>query len=277
MRKQEYIRAVSPFIDYLVKAWDGEFNHAYEIRDRSWRKYRQGKQHWEVTNLREAFEQYWWDGNCEQAIQKLDEYRSLWKVAEARGDQMAGRQVILRIFQWGGVLNEHTKRSVDKTSDIFEHIRGAIHSLKTGDTSAFHRSGFFMNSAYTKVYAVIDDRFIIYDGRVGAALGLLARKFLPIMDNIGQHNAMVPLLAFPFKKERTSTGKYIRAEDSTRNPSNGYYKFREVGDDADHAKWVLRSSWIIEELLLRLKQPGMTSRKVEAALFMVGYHVSVPK
>ena len=88
---------------------------------------------------------------------------------------------------------------------------------------------------------------------------------------------MVPLLAFPFKKERNSTGKYIRAVDSTRNPSNERYTFMQVKDDADHAKWMLRASWIIEEMLARLSLPGVTSRHIEAALFMVGYHVSVNK
>lgn len=134
-----------------------------------------------------------------------------------------------------------------------------------------------MNSAYTKVYAIVDDRFIIYDGRVGSALGLLAREFLPTVSHTGWHDTMVPLLAFPFKRERSTTRKYIRPEESTRNPSNGDYKFTEVENHADHAKWMLRASWIIEEMLVRLSQPRVTSRHIEAALFMVGYHVSVAK
>ncbi len=45
-------------------------------------------------------------------------------------------------------------------------------SPKLGDNYSI-----IMNSGFTKIYSLLIDIYIIYDGRVGAALGLLARQY----------------------------------------------------------------------------------------------------
>ena len=45
------------------------------------------------------------------------------------------------------------------------------------DLEEFTKSDIIMNSGFTKIYSLIVQDFIIYDSRVGAALGLLIKCF----------------------------------------------------------------------------------------------------
>lgn len=265
-----------PFINFLADSWNGEFKHQYIIRDCGWKKYRNGDAEWSIDNLKSALEQYWWKGNFEDTELKIKKFREDWENAKLQNDLNADSDLVIKIFKWGGVYNCYTKKSVDDTPDIFKKIKDSIITLSNdaGETDSFHKHGHYMNSAYTKVYGILDNRFIIYDGRVGAGLGLLARSFLPTVADKVKHEELVSLLAFPFKKERASKRNYIPLNESSRNASNDFYKFTLLGDHCHHAKWMLRASWITEKVIERLGLPGVSSREFESALFMVGYHVA---
>ncbi|MFN3792931.1 hypothetical protein [Massilia sp.] len=83
-------------------------------------------------------------------------------------------------------------------------------------------SDLWMNSATTKVYAAADPegKTAIYDGRVGAALGMLVRQFLE-----RQALAEVPAeLAFRWGAPQSTKQEALR----TRDPSNEHYVFKKL-------------------------------------------------
>ncbi|MDR5171814.1 hypothetical protein IHQ56_08300 [Methylobacillus flagellatus] len=284
MQKQDYLQLVKPFIKYLSEAWSGHFPHTFEIRDTSWIRYRNGNANWHVNNLKEAYQHYWWDNDAEYVTSKVTGFRNAWLKALAIQNpvdsEAAAKLVVYDIFKWGGV--NACKKKAEQTENIREHITQALDILlgESDDIPQFSESGFYMNSGYTKVYAILNSQLIIYDGRVGAALGLIARNFL---ENTqlpkNTHNELVPLLRFPFKIERASGNRsYISPTQSTRNPSLGQYTFDALNtpskNHALHAKWMVRASWIVEAMLKQLNDSTITSRNIESALFMVGYKVT---
>jgi len=124
--------------------------------------------------------------------------------------------------------------------------------------------GIHMNSGFTKIYSELIDDFIIYDSRVGAALGFLVRRFLE-----DQSIDSVPdPLKFAFGAPRSAA--------LNRNPSSEQYIFPQLRNDAVfHIKNNIKANWIAKELAQqsRFHQVDNGIRALEAALFMIGYHI----
>lgn len=144
----------------------------------------------------------------------------------------------------------------------------AVDSLKR-----FDGKDLLMNSAMTKVYAAADpEQIIIYDGRVGAALGLLVRHWLT-----SRKQVQVPAeLAFRWGPHATST--------SSRNPSVGPLKFQSLytastqqSNSVEYwAKLVRDSNRLLRRVVQILQEQGVAVRllDLERALFMIGYRVA---
>lgn len=122
-----------------------------------------------------------------------------------------------------------------------------------------------MNAGYTKVYAFLCDSIIIYDSRVGAALCWLVRQFLL---SVGHQGPVPEELAFLWGKGATS---------QNRDPSGDGFVFKKLKNDGD-AAWAkanVQASWILEAARVSSGaqwcdgEEGL--RKIEAALFMLGY------
>ena len=122
-----------------------------------------------------------------------------------------------------------------------------------------------MNSAMTKVYAAADNQqqVMMYDGRVGAAICLLAREFLRQLPL----NYVPPPMAFFW-------GPPTSGPPSDRNPSIGAYTFRSLNQhgvtDADRAEAAWRAGVVAEKVRQRI---NVSQRDLEKGLFMVGYKV----
>lgn len=130
-----------------------------------------------------------------------------------------------------------------------------------------------MNSAMTKVYAAVDpDHLIIYDGRVGAALGLLARDYL----YEGKVSGDVPdELAFGWGASRLRLAEGVKSE---RDPGDGRYRFpRLFGSTRDrrHAQMMRDASLLLRRVVSNFdRNGGPALGELERALFMVGYDVA---
>lgn len=283
MKQSDYVRSVSPFIDYLADIWTSGFLHSYPIKMGQWKEHNRSDQ-WSCASLCDARNQYWWHGNYIKAKSKLALYKSAWLKAVARGDNVRAKAVVQCIFRWGGVLYQGENRgSVRSHPDFIQWMTQAKDHLLCGEDSVqdFRRTGGYkMNSAYTKAYAVMDDRLIIYDGRVGAALGMLARRYLSGVTSTPLSTAAVvdfSLIRFPWGSERKYGERYVSAASSERNPSSAFYSFPQLrNDNRQHAIWTVRASWLVEALGARIREtidPTISSRDIEAALFMVGYRV----
>jgi len=284
MKQSEYVRSVSPFIDYLAGIWLSGFSHSYLIRMRQWKEHNRSDQ-WSCESLCDARNQYWWHGTYSKAKSKLGLYKSAWLKAVARGDNVRAKAVVQCVFRWGGVLYQGENRvSVRNHPDFIQWMNQAKHQLLCGDDTVpnFRKAGGYkMNSAYTKAYAVMDDRLIIYDGRVGAALGLLACRYLSGLSSTSSSTSATvdfSLIKFPWGSERKSGERYVSAASSERNPSTASYSFPQLrNDNRQHAIWAVRASWLVEALGRKIREtidPSVTNRDIEAALFMVGYRVN---
>lgn len=135
------------------------------------------------------------------------------------------------------------------------------------DLSRFDGDCLLMNSAMTKVYAALKpSKLIIYDGRVGAALGLLARHYL---HSIKYDGALPEELQFPWGKAR---GVQVR------DPSDERFKFPQLfGQRKDmlHAEWMRRTSDLLRKVAITVSPSSSCSlASLERALFMIGYDVS---
>lgn len=126
-----------------------------------------------------------------------------------------------------------------------------------------------MNAGYTKVFSLICENIIIYDGRVGAALGWLVRQFL--VSAKPNHFGPVPeSLAFLWGSGR---GGHLR------NPSVGELNFLRLANNSHGSQaWArvnVHASWILQDALSKSSSSWCSDpyglRKIEAALFMLGY------
>jgi hypothetical protein len=151
------------------------------------------------------------------------------------------------------------------------HAAQLLHPASTSSLAAFDGRQLLMNSAMTKVYAAVDTQSVVmYDGRVGAALGLLARLFL----HSAQQSAVPQDLAFLWGQAQ-GAGKA-----NLRNPSAGPYNFKSLYASsvtnqvrADVSRLTNRILAATSGLILQQGRCTVTVHDLEKALFMIGYRV----
>lgn len=248
--------------------------HSYRISHSSHWKPWKGRiastvYHWWCHSLQEAFLHYTWpDSPKPNSFQCI---AARLRKALAVHDQAAARQACLAIFHWGGVARRSADKSLAWVEDQYQQktlcqsIMRAVQLLQPGSAhglAAFDGKKLLMNSAMTKVYAAADpNNIIIYDGRVGAALGLLTRYWL-----LRAGAPSVPAdLAF-----RWGVGR----SDVNRNPSQGAFKFSKL-NSAQCQIWanqVLLAGGLLQQVMIFNPSIGSIA-ELEKALFMIGFNV----
>jgi hypothetical protein len=268
------------FSDFLCRSWRDEFHHSYCIGShRSWNQWyerchqqRNKASTWSCANLGEASERYsWHPPDSDEAAVKL-------RSALERNEPEKVADACLGIFQWGGVArakNDPSRQWVLQQKEYLpEKIKRAVALLKdpSGELSEFNGSTLLMNSAMTKVYSAADrdHTLAIYDGRVGAALGLLAREFLK---SIGSET--VPdELRFSWGNSRD---RHVKGQRNKRDPSDDARSFpnlfRGPRKDFHHAVMMRKASLLLQKVVQVLGHEASVHH-FERALFMVGYDVS---
>lgn len=194
----------------------------------------------------------------------------------AAGNAAVTANVCAEIFKWGGVdqgrENHNWLRSKGKS--IIADIEYAVTLLSPGSTSSladFDGTRLRMNSAMTKVYAAADaaQQVIIYDGRVGAALCLLLRRYLQRIRAPG-----VPVdLELLWGAARVP--RHAPRAANRRDPSDPTFTFGELngyGVTDERRAHVCR----VAAAILRTAIPRSPLRDIENALFMIGYAVRSP-
>jgi hypothetical protein len=136
-----------------------------------------------------------------------------------------------------------------------------------------------MNAGFTKLYALLIDDFIIYDSRVGAALGLLGRLFAEEQGLI----SIPEVIAFSYGSGKTAVNK--QPSINRRDPSNEKYTLENFGGDANRqTNDNIKASWLLKEIVdttmsrfATIPRDGILNERltaIQAALFMIGYDVS---
>ena len=265
------------FSEYLAAKWKGNFNHRFQISaHRAWDTWRShpaidADNHWFCASLREASDRYSW-----QSGEPGDLLVQLQKALQAN-DARYAVEACNQFFRWGGVAQRANDRSRqwihDQGKELPQAIRCAVDLLKdpNGDLERFNGVEFLMNSAMTKIYWAADEakQLVIYDGRVGAALGLLAREFVQ-----GKGFSRVPEeLKFLWGASRDS---HVKGLPNRRNPSQGSLVFpalfKPVRKDYWHATMVRRASQLLQRVAEML-DANVSVLDLEKAFFMIGYDV----
>jgi len=276
--------------DFNTGLASGMFWHQYKITNHhSWNTWKTGnptgtishgirfvaarKTHWWCQSLSDAAHHYSWTASSVGTFAGL---ATALQGAMRANNQSATADVCRKLFVWGGVAKSPADASQvwvehhERAGTLVKNIQLAVTLLTPGNSApltSFNCTGLLMNSAMTKVYAAANPSVIIYDGRVGAALGLLARLFLSINGN----KSVPPELHFLWGASRTNP--------HSRNPSHGSYVFKSLNDygigDCDRADVARKAGSLLSEIMQLINRTSavVTMHDLEKALFMIGYRV----
>jgi hypothetical protein len=281
MTKNEFLikKEVLNFINFIVLRINNNdlFNHSYLLK-------RPTISNWNINSIYNAYERYNWPFQCtiptsreltigntynesEKVLLKLQ--KGLKNSLKSSNDEEF-KNNCLAVLQWGGVLPKNKQRILS-TPKILDSFNTNIQILQnpildtTDDLSSIH-----MNSGYTKIYSLLIDNFIIYDGRVGAAIGLLVREYLE-----QEKLDIIPkTLDFAFGNPKLSNSN--KKDISKRNPSNSRFTFKALSNNSKrHLENNIRANWLLEKVAKESKFNELNNplRSLEAALFMIGYDI----
>ena len=178
----------------------------------------------------------------------------------------------LAICKWGGVIYGNGQRLKNNKHLLF-NLYSQTQIAMVGDEVNDERTEnvFNMNAGFTKIYSLLFDNLIIYDSRVGAALGLLVKNYC-ISNNLPGIPAS---LLFSWAPGNEGSNQI---NPKNRNPGviNGQVFPNFSNRPHIQTQSMLRASWLIEKLVSENQQiPGDNisekMRAIEAALFMIGY------
>lgn len=279
MTREEYLNQpiVNEFINWIVNQEANNvnwLNHSYLVTNRRWFNFINVENgQYTLNSLNDAFNKYYWaGGNFNDNTEILNGFANELSQAIQNNNNDVFIQNCIALFNWGNVplhsLNYMGQNPIT-------YINNAIIRLNVNN---FNLDNFdeipHINSGYTKLYSLLIDNFIIYDGRVGAALGLLTRKFLNFQIEQNNHYNNNEFLQLNFA---WGAG---RGDIERRNPSWEHYIFPRLAGNhpgalITHLKNNMRANWIISEISNQLNQNNieMDNRMLEASLFMIGYDV----
>jgi len=289
MNREQYLNSthVKEFILWLDSRLDlpGSFKHEYYLK--------KARRYWSCSCLFEAYTSYWWPFNmvCLLSNQRvagtdmdisfsyLNKLAHSFRLGVHEENSELAKKCALAMLQWGGVLHSNKDRIDAMGQDICFYFQDVCTRLDLSTVTLENHHGILMNSGFTKLYFLLIDDFIMYDGRVGAALGLLVRKFC---EEQGL-SEIPPAIQFSYGpgREVNSNSKKI----NRRNPSAGIYHFPQFSHNRRrHINDNIKASWLLKELSLHtesrfkeLPQSTPLNERVTAlqsALFMIGYDVS---
>jgi hypothetical protein len=199
------------------------------------------------------------------------------------------------MLDWGGVLKRGRRGNTneDKLSKIkkgislvkyFKNVKTTLNPNTTTIKDKYSVIGsddksydILMNSGFTKIYSILMDDFIIYDARVGAALGLLVSQW-------AKHCSVLTGIDFlKFAYGNAAKSAKCLNNEYRRNPSNDALSFLNMfqGNDikrksVQHIHNNIKASWLIKQVLKQSPENSLFNqlkspmRAFEAALFMIG-------
>ena len=268
MKRGEYLsdQYVRCFVDWLRPRVRGDdpFEHAYWLR--------RPPRHWWCRSLWEAHEKYCWQRHGVEDTQRtLEGLRRELCAAVQRFDNDRFVEAARGVLQWGGVAPHNTHTLCGLGQRALETFREAACQLDPFRADTSHLNAVrYMNSGWTKVYALMLGDFPMYDGRVGAAMGYLVRLYCIDKDL----RAVPRLLRFRWLPGRSSPNS-----GHNRNPSAGSLRFPRLSHQAPRswAECNVRAAWILGAATCAGPFAELPKtrrmRAIESALFMIGYEL----
>ena len=285
MRRSEFTNDyhVKGFIQWLAQRMDtpGAICHSYYLKKR--------REFWECDSIYSAFERYSWDfsfislitnknisGNSFHDTQTITNMISHYmKEGLKNNDSTTCKNCCLDILKWGGV-KRHNDVKISDLGDSLSNYLTNVNAVLSSDRSSdeYYSPGIFINSGFTKIYSLFVEDFIMYDGRVGAALGLLVRMYCE-----DSNLAYIPD-SLKFAWGRGKESQYARSDYNRRNPSSDKFLFPELlNNPPRHLECNIRANWLLKEITLRTTskfsnlRPEDQTTALQSAFFMIGYCV----
>ena len=286
MKRHEYLLApeVEDFIVWIEKRLDTAYSfvHSYKMK--------RPVKNWDCDSLYSAFENYTWSFRYRHPVHKRvikgnsyqHSYEALIMLSEGLRksivelDNEMCREYCFSILEWGGVLFHNDKRILELGNNVCHYFM-KVQKRFQSDLAyyQYYNKDVMMNSGFTKIYSLCIDDFIIYDGRVGAALGLLVRKYC---EEKGLED--VPeTLVFAWGKGKGNNSK--ADSKNRRDPSAGRYIFPQLSNNPRrHTESNIRANWLLQSIVDRTTSKfsfldkAARLRALEASLFMIGYCVN---
>lgn len=247
------------------------WTHAYADRKTGTR--------WRCDGLADAARKYSWrDKSWPETKFELDGLRCALRDAVRRENADAVLAVCREILVWGGVAGHNVRYLETRKSVLIaelQHLCAVLGGHRTPSPGDMRRDPSSratecrMNAGFVKIYSLLGDNCVMYDGRVGAALGLLVRQFCE-----DKNRSTVPrLLAFAFGIPKEGRNP---EHPKLRDPSGGSLRFPRLRPDARfHTAQVMRANWFLRralEIRPRSFSEGEDGfHELAAGLFMVGY------
>lgn len=265
-------------------AWAGDFVAGRRRLKRRWYSPQGPGFTFECGSLREACEKYRWpmvgeSKGFDETAGLFDRWqrtmadRGVWQ-SPAAGLPDRFRHTAIEVTRWGRMpqVRDDLERMGPSEMDVlFANARLLDPDRGDADVKMLKAGGIrYMNSGYSKIYAMMLKSFPIYDSRVACALTSLVRAYCV---EYGLDQVPEPL----------RLGVLSGRGDAVRNPSDESYRFVVIGGGGDyrrtrHASSNLRAAWLLKELADREGRnggwpEGHEALALQSALFMVGYEV----
>jgi hypothetical protein len=262
---------IREFYQFLAYEWGGTRHHSYAVpfrgKSRGWSRTVEGK--WSAVGLADAVSKYAWGGkNFSESKAELDRFAADLQLAIRRHSNSDVCAILRAIMHWGGVDNKYRQKGTfewieQHADEISAKLSSAVDLLKDEQASldSFDGVNLIMNSTMTRIVSLADpeQKLVIYDGRVGGALGYFVARFVEERE-IHQYDLVDQLL---FAVDR----------DTKRRPDTNRIHFPALFGrtrDRCHASMVRWASQLIWQVA---KECQVSPREIEAALFMWGYNV----
>ena len=250
----EDFRAV---VNFISKKWDESFDRVVKIE--------LGKSKVEVDSFKMALLNYYWPFKIKESLPiGLDYFGSSYGASvkildlasEKLNSEKCPKQGAKIVLEWGGVVNKNLKRIANwKYPEFKNEVRKAQQNwdgfLNNQIELGVGNIDFHINSGFSKIYSLMLKDFIIYDSRTAAALTAIIHEVLGKAPNNWTLRVPSP-----------------RVNIEKRVPP----KFDRVNTPRQYWTSNLIASILVQEVCkkINLKKENVSTRDVEAALFMLG-------
>ena len=198
----------------------------------------------------------------------LDSLSSLLRQAADQGSATEFLKVAIAVVDWGGVRRNRARLKKLGADALAVVLADAARlNPASADLSQLGEVS-HLNSGFSKIHALLNDEFPIYDSRVACALASMVRRYCE--ENC--RDAVPPQLAFSIPPSR---GRF------KRNPSAGALHFPNTrwGDAKQYANSNVIAAWLLADLAQCGQFGTLPSDRrllaLQSAMFMLGYRPMV--
>ncbi len=278
---QGFVKWLSGYLDDPLQAESKATQTLHQWVASSSRAAKRAGDIWSCSSLFDAYQKYYWKSvdptkEDDQVIYTFAEseqcLRALGQTLNQAIDDHDAEAALTaceNILRWGGVAQWKVAGLIRSLEENLPAYLAAVRAYLNGCDGSTPfvvlidgaEYGLEVDSGTTKIYSLLNDDWAIYDGRVGAALGLLVRRWV----EAEKIEAVPQALRFAWGYE------------DRRNPNRrGDRTFPMFGPAIDRFKHNLYLNWLLEYVLekeSRFDGVAHPLRALEAALFMIGYSV----